>query len=482
MTQVWAPHAGSQTLFLACPVFECLFEGTRGPGKTDGLLMSFAQYVGVGFGPAWRGILFRETYKQLADVVVKTKRWFRLFFPKARFLESHADYKWVFPDGEELLLRVGVKEDDYWDYHGHEYPWIGFEELCNWGSLAFFEMVQSCCRSSQPGMPRMIRATTNPFGRGHALVKERYQISDDPRENAGRVIRDGAGRERTYVHGDILENKTLLANDPEYLSTLDAIKDPNRYKAWRLGRWDINIGAFLEGAWDPAKHIVRPFPIPAHWKIWMAMDWGYAKPYAIGWFAKDPEGKTYMWRELYGIATDDQGKAMPNVGTKETPDKVAQRILAREAHDERVGYTMSMRITGPDLFARGGSQYGTQITHAQTFRRSGLNFRPWWAGPGSRKAGAMLVKQTLEEDGLAIFDSCVHTIRTVPALYPDPDDPDDVANDDTDEDHAFDMLKAALMRRTSNPPNEQESLSGDPEAGGAYVQEDGRHRIDRIQR
>ncbi|MBF9651865.1 hypothetical protein, partial [Streptococcus pseudopneumoniae] len=84
--------------------------------------------------------------------------------------------------------------------------------------------------------------------------------------------------ERTYVHGDILENKTLLANVPEYLSTLDAIKDPNRYKAWRLGRWDINIGAFLEGAWDPAKHIVRPFHIPSHWKIWMAMDWGYAKP------------------------------------------------------------------------------------------------------------------------------------------------------------------------------------------------------------
>lgn len=160
MTKVWAPHAGSQTLFLACPVFECLFEGTRGPGKTDGLLMSFAQYVGVGFGPAWRGILFRETYKQLADVVVKTKRWFRLFFPGARFLESNADYRWVFPNGEELLLRVGVKEDDYWDYHGHEYPWIGFEELTNWRSLAFYEMMHSCCRSSVPGMPRMVRATS----------------------------------------------------------------------------------------------------------------------------------------------------------------------------------------------------------------------------------------------------------------------------------------------------------------------------------
>lgn len=477
---VWAPHPGSQVQFLTCPVFECLYEGTRGPGKTDGLLMSFAQYVGVGFGPAWRGILFRETYKQLADVVVKTKRWFRLFFPGARFLESNADYRWVFPSGEELLLRVGVKEDDYWDYHGHEYPWIGFEELTNWRSLAFYEMMHSCCRSSVPGMPRMVRATTNPYGRGHGAVKERFQISDDPIENAGRIIRDGVGRERTYVHGDILENTTLLASDPDYLATLDAIKDPNRKKAWRHGRWDINIGAWLEGAWDPQRHIVKPFPIPAHWKLWMAMDWGYAKPYAIGWFAKDPEGKTYMWRELYGIRIDDDGKPMPDVGTQETPDQVAKRIKAREEHDRRVGYDLRLRLTGPDLFARGGSQYGTQITHAQTFRSAGLVFRPWWAGPGSRKAGALLVKQALELDELAIFDTCVHTIRTVPALEPDPDDPDDV--DTLGEDHAFDMLKAALMRRTATPDAPDESLSGDPEGGGVHIQADGRHRIDRIQR
>ena len=264
------------------------------------------------------------------------------------------------------------------------------------------------------------------------------------------------------------------------MATLDGIKDQNRKKAWRYGSWDINVGAFLADAWDPEKHIVKPFPIPANWNIWMAMDWGYAKPYAIGWFAKDPEGKTYMWRELYGIATDDDGKFMPDTGTKETPDKVAQRIVARETHDGRVGYDISLRITGPDAFARGGSQYGTQNTHAQTFRRHGLKFRPWWAGPGSRKAGALLVKQTLEEDQLAFFDTCVHAIRTIPTINPDPDDPDDVATDE--EDHMFDCLKAALMRRTTAPPGEDESLSGDYNAGGAHILPDGSHRIDRIQR
>ena len=34
--KVWAAQAGSQVLFfLSSPVFETLYEGTRGPGKTD---------------------------------------------------------------------------------------------------------------------------------------------------------------------------------------------------------------------------------------------------------------------------------------------------------------------------------------------------------------------------------------------------------------------------------------------------------------
>jgi hypothetical protein len=100
------------------------------------------------------------------------------------------------------------------------------------------------------------------------------------------------------VHGDISENTTLL-NDPDYLDH----RAPRTRTAQGLAArgWDINIGAFLEGAWDPTKHIVKPFPIPSHWKVWMAMDWGYGKPYAVGWFAKDPEGKTYLFRELYGM-------------------------------------------------------------------------------------------------------------------------------------------------------------------------------------
>lgn len=472
----WKPHPGSQVLFLACPVFECLLEGTRGGGKTDALLMSFAQFVGAGFGPAWRGILFRETYPQLADVVKKSKRWFRLFWPAAKFNE--ADFRWTFPTGEELLLRHGRVEDDYWNYHGHEYPWIGFEELTNWRDASFYEAMHSCCRSSQPGMPRMVRATTNPYGRGHGWVKDRFRLGRGGVPQ-GTILQDAEGRPRTYVHSEVHENTTLLTNDPDYLATLKGTKDPNRRKAWLLGDWDINIGAFLEGAWNPERHIVRPFPIPTHWKVWQTLDWGYGKPYAVLWFAKDPEGKTYIFRELYGCARDEKtGAVLPNVGAKETPDVVARRIKLREEHDERLGVDVSLRLTGPDLFAKGGAQYGVQNVHAQTFRSHGLAFRPWWAGPGSRAAGALLVKQALEQDQLAVFSTCEHWLRTVPTLEPDPDNPDDV--DTEGEDHCFDATKAGLMRRTANPHAPDGEGAPDPgSALGAKVLDDGRHFVPR---
>ena len=183
-------------LFLSCPVYETLIQGTRGGGKTDCLLMSFAKNVGKGYGPAWRGALFRQTYPQLADVVAKSKRWFYQIFPGAKFNES--DYLWTFQTGEQLFFRYGDKEDDYWNYHGHEYPWLGFEELTNWKDDSFFSAMLSTCRSSIEGVPKMVRATTNPFGKGHQWVKDRYEIGA---HSAGYVI--GQAKARTQIFSSI---------------------------------------------------------------------------------------------------------------------------------------------------------------------------------------------------------------------------------------------------------------------------------------
>lgn len=445
-TVIWKPLPGSQTRFLTCPIFEALLEGTRGGGKTDTLLMSFARHCGQGYGQHWRGVLFRLTYPQLADVVAKSRRWFHQIFPEAKFNKSN--YCWEWPDGEMLFFRYGATEDDYWNYHGHEYPWLGFEELTNWRDLSFYESMQSTCRSSYPGMPRMVRATCNPFGRGHGAVKERFRLGSDG-VPSGQVIRNEGEKPRVSIHSRLQENTHLLANDPEYIKTLEALKDPNRRKAWLEGDWDIHVGSFLEGVWDAKRHIVAPFEIPAGWKVWKSMDWGYAAPYAVYWFAMDHDGCVYIWRELYGA-----GETLGH-GTREGAAVVAKRVKRVEEYDERFGYEYRMNLADPSIF----SNTGTDRSIGQIFREGGIKWQEAWNAKGSRVNGAQEIIRLLAEDKLKVFSTCKHWIRTVPSLPPDDINPEDV---DTDaEDHAWDATRYGIMRRRRAPGEEQKSGEDD---------------------
>ncbi len=185
---IWRPLPGSQTKVLRHQhIFELLYHGTRGPGKSDTLLMDYVQHVGKGFGPAWRGIIFRQTYKQLEDLITKSKRWYYQIWPGCSFNASN--HTWTFPDGAQLLLRQYNRDDDYLNYHGHEFPFVGWDELTNWANLDGYKRMMSVCRSSTPGMPRNVRATTNPYGPGHTAVKFHFRLPE----------KDGIIRERPFV-------------------------------------------------------------------------------------------------------------------------------------------------------------------------------------------------------------------------------------------------------------------------------------------
>ena len=431
---VWSPLPGSQRAFLACPEYEVLLEGTRGGGKTDALLMSFARFCGMGFGANWRGVLFRLTYPQLTDVVAKSRRWFFRIFPGIKFNASN--YCWTWPTGEQLFFRYGLTADDYWQYHGWEIPWLGFEELTNWKDAGFFESMLSCCRSSFPGMPRMVRATCNPYGVGHAWVKSRYRIGSVP--DCQTIVEDGQ-KSRVRIHSSVHENVHLLKADPGYLTTLQSVSDPNRRKAWLEGDWDIHVGSFLEGVWHAGRHVVEPFTVPTSWKVWKAMDWGYSAPYAVYWFAMDQDGCIYLWRELYGV-----GEKVGS-GSREPAADVARKIRQIESRDERYGYEYRMTLADPAIFA----QTGTDRSIGQIFREEGIRWQPAWNAKGSRVNGAQQIVQLLADDRLKVFATCEHWLRTVPSIPPDPDNPEDV--DTSVEDHAWDATRYGVMRRRRAP-------------------------------
>ena len=270
----WAPQPGSQTAFMSCPAEEVIYEGNRGGGKTDALLMDFAQHVDQGFGAEWRGILFRQTYPQLSDVIVKSHKWFPMIWPGVVYNDSK--HVWTWPTGETLTFSYGMREKDYIQYHGKSWPWIGFEELTTWADPTFFLRMFSCIRSSMPGMPRKIRITTNPYGPGHNWVKTRYHLPVAPGEMYGGLIEENgedgvALPERISIHSHLDENQILLTADPGYKGKLIAAAKGNAslLKAWLHGSWDIMSGGMLipvfgnkhgwssvcprkRGAWHPA--------------------------------------------------------------------------------------------------------------------------------------------------------------------------------------------------------------------------------------
>jgi hypothetical protein len=159
---VWAPQPGSQEKFMECPLFEVLLHGPRGCGKTDVLIMDFCQHVGRGYGREWQGLLLRQSYPQLADVIKKTKKWLPRIWPAACYNEAKS--RWAWPTGEELKFGHMATEDDYWNWHGSSLTWLGWEELTTWSTDKCYKVMMSLVRSPHPNIPRKVRATTNPYG------------------------------------------------------------------------------------------------------------------------------------------------------------------------------------------------------------------------------------------------------------------------------------------------------------------------------
>lgn len=465
---IWRPLPGSQQKFLsATPIFEVLYEGTRGGGKTDCLIMSFGNQVGRGFGAAWKGILFRQTYKQLGDVISKTKKWFYQIWPDAKFNASENYWEW--PTGERLLLRQFSKDDDYWNYHGHEYPWIGWEELCNWATDVGYKRMISCCRSSTPGMPRMLRATTNPYGPGHNWVKARFRLPT----SRGKVIKDAKEDDgsiappRLALHSSIYENTILLEADPQYIQRIAAsAQNEAERKAWLEGSWDVVAGGMFDDCWDAKYNLIKPIMVPPNWKIYRSFDWGESRPFSVGWWTvangedliipgvgvkSTVPGDVFRIKEWYGW----NGK--PNEGRRLLATEIAAGIVEREIEwGWRRRNDSWCRVTGgvadSQIFASENgnciaTDMKTKVRLDEGFRYPGIRWNAADKRPGSRKAGWNRMRQMMkwahpsesgirENPGLFVTTDCEHFARTVPVLPRDKRDTDDV---DTDaEDHVAD--------------------------------------------
>lgn len=428
---MWAPQPGPQlAAIMGCEISELFFGGARGGGKTDFLLGDYAQDLG-NFGPAWKGVLFRQTYKELDNI--RQRAW--ALYPKLGGSFNKGEQTWFFPGGETLRFRTIERLEDCNDYQGHEYSWIGWDELPNLKDFNIYRRLRACLRSAESIPTKRIRSTGNPGGRIHGEVKRYFGIDRHP--NGYHVI-DG---DRVFIPSKVQDNKLMLRNDPNYIKQLQGSGPPELVKAWLDGDWDAVLGAFFR-EWDPAVHVIKPFYIPHHWMRIRAFDWGFSRPFCVLWCAVAseyhkgiPKGAIVVFREWYGAGR-------PNEGLRLNDAEIAKGILQRD-----YGLPCQISVADPAIwdFSRGTSQAETMMHHGVYFDKADNKRIPGWQQVRWRLAG---------EDGkpmLYVFDNCAELIRTLPVMQHDTRNSEDL--DSTAEDHAVDTLRYALMTRTYNPPH-----------------------------
>lgn len=437
MCAVWSPQLGPQTdAITATWCRELFYGGSRGGGKSDFMLGDFLQDV-QRYGRHWQGIVFRRTYKQLADLQRRSAE----LFPQTGAEWKEGKGHWIWPTlGAKFTFAFLENDRDAENYQGQQFTWIGFEELGNFPSAEPYKKLLACNRWGEGDVPtKRVRSTGNPGGPGQGWIRD-YFIDHAPLGFTPRVDPD---TEHTimFIPARVADNKILMERDPGYIKTLKGSGSSALVKAWLDGDWNSIVGGYYP-EFGP-RHIIQPFEIPEHWTRFRAMDWGSARPFVVQWMTisdgtlpQFPANAIIVYREWYG------GSA-PNVGLKMRVEDVARGILARQVKGERISYT----VVDPAMFTEDG---GPCI--AETMGANGVPCSP---ADNKRITGwTQLRNRLIGEDGRPLLyivgASCPNLCRTLPALQHDIRRPEDV--DTEGDDHCGDTLRYGCMSRPYTPP------------------------------
>ncbi len=243
----WAPNPGPQTALVTCPIWDVLYGGARGGGKTDGLLGDF---TGFSLGPAMgrdgrglaRGLFVRRTYDELDEAVARSHD---ILGPLGADWRP-SKYTWTLPWGGWLKMRYLKRDEDASRYQGHSHNWLGVDEAGNFASPDPIKKLSATLRDRN-GVPVRKRMSANPGGPGHAWLKADYV---DPAPPFVPHLDPDTGLLRVYIPSRLADNPALAANDPGYANRLRGSGPAWLVQAWLEGDWNATPeGGIIRVSW-----------------------------------------------------------------------------------------------------------------------------------------------------------------------------------------------------------------------------------------
>lgn len=293
----YGPWGSAQGLF-ECRDAEVLLSGPAGTGKSRACLEKLHMLALV--NPGMRGLIVRKTLSSLGSTALVTWReqvaveaigtgevqWYG-GSPQESAQYRYRNGSTIVVGGMDRATKIMSSEYDViYVQEATELTVNDWEALTtrlrNW-KISFQQLMADC----------------NPDAPTHWL-KARCDAG-------GTVLLESRHEHNPTLFGP---DGTVTVRGAAYLAKLDALTGV-RYLRLRKGVWAAAEGLIYD-EYDPAVHLVDRFEIPDSWTRWWAVDFGFTNPFVCQWWAEDPDGRLFLYRELYQTrqTTDQHARTM----------------------------------------------------------------------------------------------------------------------------------------------------------------------------
>jgi len=297
-----AEFRGAAKEFMAYRGSEVVLEGPAGTGKSRVCLTKI--HLACLVTPGVRALILRKTAVSLGSTTLVT---FKEKVAKEALAsgavvwyggspQEAAAYK--YENGSTINVG-GLDNPD--KVLSSEYDLI-FVDECTEVSEKDWNTLLTRLRNARISFQQLM-GSCNPSGPAHWLLTRAKStlrmLHSRHQDNPAYFSRDGVPTSQGRAYLEMLKSLTGL----QRLRLLE-------------GKWAAAEGIIYE-SFDPALHVVPRFEIPRDWPRYWAADFGFVHPFVLQMWAKDPDGRLFMYREIHmskRLVEDHAKTALSTVG------------------------------------------------------------------------------------------------------------------------------------------------------------------------
>jgi len=494
ITKSWQPSQ-RQEAFLQLPdsVFEALYGGSAGGGKSEALVMlPIARQFYL--HPRFKGLLLRRTYPELErELIIRSQVDGYYSATGATYNDQKKYWKW--PSGARLQFGHMENEKDCRIYDTSEYTYLGFDEATSFSPFQYEYLVYSRCRSSDANLPAITRAGTNPGGISHNYFRDRF-VKPNPDGNSiiieEKIINGHSIKTKLiFIPAKVQDNPYLLKADPTYFDRLNRLPEAERLAKAEGDWWSFTGQVFNDFRTEPlngephyAKHVCKPFPIPEYWPRVLSIDWGFSALTVAGFYAINPSpdlkfpAKIYKYKEYsarkqkisewatqikYLVNQDSGGISYSDIvldpsafGHRGDEMTIAEQfekhsgLSPRRSDNDRIGGKLLiqeyLRWTNPqslNAIHSSNLQYDDSIAE-RIYRLQGNGAVEKYKLACSNGLAVLAPNELDKYPKIQIFETCEGIINHLPLCIYSKDKPEDVEEFKNDTDDFYDEFRYGL--------------------------------------